>query len=76
MTEKLYGVFLPAGTPAAVRDKLEKALFQVVAQPDVKERFATQGMHGTLGAAAFKARLDKEIPYWQGMLKKLDIKAE
>ena len=74
--ENWYGVFLPAGTPAAVRDKLEKALFQVVAQPDVKERFATQGMHGTLGSAAFKARLDKEIPYWQGMLKKLDIKAE
>jgi len=74
--ENWYGVFLPAGTPAAVRDKLEKALFEVVAQPDVKERFATQGMHGTLGAAAFKARLDKEIPYWQAMLKKLDIKAE
>ena len=47
-----------------------------MAQPDVKERFATQGMHGTLGSAAFKARLEKEIPYWQAMLKKLDIKAE
>jgi len=74
--ENWYGVFLPAGTPDAVRDKLEKALFAVVAQPDVKERFATQGMHGTLGAAAFKARLAKEFPYWQAMLKKLDIKAE
>ena len=74
--ENWYAVFLPAGTPDAVRDKLEKALFAVVAQPDVKERFATQGMHGTLGAAAFKARLAKEFPYWQAMLKKLDIKAE
>ena len=73
--ENWYGVFLPAGTPDAVRDKLEQALFDVVAQPDVKERFAAQGMHGTLGSAAFKARLDKEFPYWQAMLKKLDIKA-
>ena len=74
--ENWYGVFLPAGTPAAVRDKLEKALFEVVAGPAVKERFATQGMHGTLGAAAFKARLDKEFPYWQATIEKLGIKAE
>jgi tripartite-type tricarboxylate transporter receptor subunit TctC len=74
--ENWYGVFLPAGTPDAVRDKLEKALFEVVASPEVKERFATQGMHGTLGSAAFKARLDKEFPYWAAMLKTLDIKAE
>jgi tripartite-type tricarboxylate transporter receptor subunit TctC len=73
--ENWYGVFLPAGTPADVRDKLEKALFEVVASPEVKERFAAQGMHGTLGSAAFKARLDKDFPYWQATLKKLDIKA-
>lgn len=73
--ENWYGVFLPAGAPDAVREKLEKALFDVVAQPEVKARFAAQGMHGTLGSAAFKARLDKEFPYWQAMLKRLDIKA-
>jgi tripartite-type tricarboxylate transporter receptor subunit TctC len=74
--ENWYGVFLPAGTPAAVRDKLEKALFEVVAQPAVKERFATQGMHGTLGSAGFAARLAKEFPHWQAMIQKLGIKAE
>jgi tripartite-type tricarboxylate transporter receptor subunit TctC len=74
--ENWYGVFLPAGTPAPVRDKLEKALFAVVALPVVKERFATQGMHGTLGSADFKARLAKEFPYWQATVKKLGIQAE
>jgi tripartite-type tricarboxylate transporter receptor subunit TctC len=73
--ENWYGVFLPAGTPAPVRDKLEKALFAVVALPQVKERFVTNGMHGTLGSADFKARLAKEFPYWQDTIKKLDIKA-
>ena len=48
----------------------------VVALPAVKERFATQGMHGTLGSAAFKAHLAKEFPYWQDTIKKLGIKAE
>jgi len=71
--ENWYGVFLPAGTPAPVREKLEKALFVVIAQPAVKERFATTGMHGTLGTAAFKARLEKEFPHWQGLIKKLGI---
>jgi hypothetical protein len=47
-----------------------------VAQPAVKERFATQGMHGTLGSAAFTARLAKEFSYWQATIQKLGIKAE
>ncbi len=74
--ENWYGVFLPAGTPAPVREKLEKALFAVVALPAIKERFATQGMHGTLGSVAFKTRLAKEFPYWQTTVKKLGIQAE
>jgi tripartite-type tricarboxylate transporter receptor subunit TctC len=74
--ENWYGIFLPAGTPKDVHDKLEKALFAVVAKPEVKERFATNGMHGTLGSAAFKARLAKEFPYWQDTIKKLGISVE
>ena len=74
--ENWYGVFLPVGTPAAVRDKLEKTLFEVVAQPAVKERFASQGMHGTLGSGAFQARLAKEFPYWKTTITRLGIKAE
>ena len=74
--ENWYGVFLPAGTPKDVADKLEKALFKVVEIPAVKERFAANGMHGTLGSAAFKARLAKEFPYWQDTIKKLGIAGE
>jgi len=74
--ENWYGIFLPAGTPTAARDKLEKALFAVLADPTVKERFVSNGMHGTLGAAAFKARLAKEFPYWADTIKKLGITGE
>ena len=52
--ESWYGVFLPAGTPAPIRDRLEKALLAVVATPLVKQRFAELGMHGTLGHEAFR----------------------
>jgi tripartite-type tricarboxylate transporter receptor subunit TctC len=74
--ESWYGVFLPAGTPAPIHDKLEKALFAVIALPSVKERLAASGMHGALDSAAFKARLAKDFPYWQDTIKKLGIKAE
>lgn len=74
--ENWYGIFLPAGTPPEAREKLEKALFAVLAVPSIKERLAANGMHGTLGSEAFKARLSKEFPYWQDTIKKLGITAE
>ena len=74
--ENWYGVFLPAGTPLQARDKLEKALFAVVEIPSVKERFAANGMHGTLGSKAFEARLAKEFAEWPDTIKKLGITAE
>jgi tripartite-type tricarboxylate transporter receptor subunit TctC len=74
--ESWYGVFLPAGVPPAARDTLEKALFAVLAVPSVKEKLAANGMHGTLGSEAFKARLPKDFAYWQDTIKKLGIVAE
>lgn len=74
--ENWYGVFLPAGVSKETLDKLEKALFAVISEPSVKERFAANGMHGTLGSEAFKARLSKEFAYWQGTIKKLGITAQ
>ena len=74
--ENWYGIFLPAGTPAPVRDKLEKALFAVIAMPSVKQRFADNGMHGTLGHDAFAARLTQEFATWPQTINQLGITGE
>jgi tripartite-type tricarboxylate transporter receptor subunit TctC len=74
--ENWYGVFLPAGTPAPARDKLEKALDAVAAMPSVKQRFADNGMHGTLGHDAFAARLGQDFAAWSGTIKQLGITGE
>lgn len=74
--EDWYGVFLPAGTPPQVRDKLEQALFAVIALPSIKQRFAENGMHGTLGHEAYEARLAKEFARWPQTIKTLGITAE
>ncbi len=74
--ESWYGAFLPAGTPAPIRDKLEQALFATVATPLVKQRFAERGMHGTLGHQAFEARLKQDWAQWPGTITKLGITGE
>jgi tripartite-type tricarboxylate transporter receptor subunit TctC len=74
--ENWYGVFLPAGTPAPARDKLEKALDAVAAMPPVKQRFADNGMHGALDHDAFTARLDQDFAAWSGTIKQLGITGE
>jgi tripartite-type tricarboxylate transporter receptor subunit TctC len=74
--ENWYGIFLPAGTPLPVRDKLEKALFAVIAMPSVKQRFADNGMHGTLGHDAFAARLTQEFATWPQTIGQLGITGE
>jgi tripartite-type tricarboxylate transporter receptor subunit TctC len=71
-----YGVFLPAGAPAAVRDKLEKALFAVITTPSVAQRLADNGMHGPLDHDAFAAQIDKDFATWPETIKTLGITGE
>jgi tripartite-type tricarboxylate transporter receptor subunit TctC len=74
--ENWYGVFLPAGTPPQARDKLEQALFAVIAIPAIKQRMADNGMGGRLGHEAFAERLAKEFATWPDTIHKLGITGE
>ena len=74
--ENWYGILLPADTPPQVRDKLEQALFAVIAMPSIKQRFADNGMHDTLGHDAFAARLAREFAVWPDTIKRLGITGE
>lgn len=74
--ENWYGVLAPAGTPAPVRDKLEQALLAVAAMPSIQQRFADNGLRGTLGHDAFAALLKQEFAEWPDRIKKLGITGE
>jgi tripartite-type tricarboxylate transporter receptor subunit TctC len=74
--ENWYGVLAPAGTPGAVRDKLEQALLAVVAMPSIQQRFAENGLHDPLGHAAFTALLKQEFADWPAEIQKLGITGE
>jgi tripartite-type tricarboxylate transporter receptor subunit TctC len=71
--ENWYGVFLPAGTPVAIRDKLEQALDAVVALPTIKQRLIDNGLHGMLGHDAFVAALKQQFAQWPEQIRTLGI---
>src|SRR5580704_4478188 len=74
--ENWYGVFLPAGTPPQIRDRLEQGLMAVVAMPAIAQRLADNGIRGTLGHDAFKADLAKQFAEWPDRMKTLGITGE
>jgi tripartite-type tricarboxylate transporter receptor subunit TctC len=74
--ENWYGVFLPAGTPKEVRDKLEQALLAIIATPAIKERFAQDGTHGALDHEAFAAMLTRQFAEWPERIKTLGVTGE
>jgi tripartite-type tricarboxylate transporter receptor subunit TctC len=44
VAENWWGVFLPAGTPTAIVDNYHSVLVKIMADPDLKERFAGLGV--------------------------------
>ncbi|MEO7150761.1 MAG: tripartite tricarboxylate transporter substrate binding protein, partial [Burkholderiaceae bacterium] len=52
VAENWWGVYLPAGTPKAVVDNYHAALVKVMADPDLKERFAGLGVEAMASSQA------------------------
>jgi tripartite-type tricarboxylate transporter receptor subunit TctC len=60
-----FGLVAPAGTPAPILSKLEKALADVLAMPDVKKRLTEMGALVTpLGQKPFGEFIVSEIKKW------------
>lgn len=65
-----FGVVAPAGTPAAVINRLNSAITAVLKQPDVEALLAKQGaqaVHTT--PEAFATFIDREIARWARVVK-------
>lgn len=62
------GVLAPAGTPAAIVDKLGAALLKVMAQPKVKEALVRQGsVLMPRGPKEFAAYMSTDTARWKGV---------
>ena len=72
-----YAMFVPAKTPRAVVDKLNKALNTVVAEPAIREKLLAQGAEGVGGTPeALGATVAAELPKWAKLARDANIKAD
>jgi tripartite-type tricarboxylate transporter receptor subunit TctC len=71
------GIAVPAGTPPEAIAKLSAALAKTIALPEVRERFATQGLDAASSSAEeFAAHIRSEVAKWIRVAKSANIKVE
>ncbi|WP_313696575.1 tripartite tricarboxylate transporter substrate binding protein [Achromobacter sp.] len=66
----LFGVMAPAGTPAPIVAKINKALTTALSKDDAKAQLLQQGVYAdALDVEASKARLNAEIEQWAKVIR-------
>jgi tripartite-type tricarboxylate transporter receptor subunit TctC len=72
-----WGVFAPAGVPQPILAKLEKEMVQILSQPQLKDRWASDGTVITpTSSEKLGALLKAEHQRWGEVVKKAGIKPE
>lgn len=71
------GLFVPAGTPRAIIDRLARETLEVLGRKDVVERLATIGFEvDPLGPEPFAAYLRSQLEYWGRLIRDAGIRPE
>ncbi len=71
-----FGLMAPAGTPAAIVERLHRDTVRVLALPDIRKKFDDLGLDIVGSAPAeFAALIKSEIPQWAKVIKEAGIKA-
>jgi tripartite-type tricarboxylate transporter receptor subunit TctC len=72
-----YGLLAPAATPKPIIAKLNQAVVKALATPELRERFARQGVEVEPGTQdQFSALLQKELVRWAKIIKEAKIQGE
>ena len=75
--EQWYGVVGPAGTPAAIVNKLAAEIKTIVANPDVRERFYSQGIEPVYATPEeFAVYIKGSVAKYAKVIKTLGLKVE
>ena len=76
-TDTVFGVWVPAGTPQPIIDRLANELAKILKQPDIVERYRKAGAPVIAeGPAAFKARIAREVPMYKQIVEKAGLKVQ
>lgn len=73
----IFGLVAPAGTPAAIVDKLAAAIKSIQSEPEVREALLVQGVLASATTPAEAARaIQAEFSKWDKVIKDAKIKPE
>lgn len=74
----MFGILVPAKTPAPIVEKLNAAITRVLQMPDVKEKLLQQGAYAVAPASAPEARkrLQAEVDMWAKVIADAKITLE
>ncbi len=68
------GVFAPVGTPAEIISLLNKSIHEVVAIPELKQRYADLGIEAEASTPEqLKGRLESDIRKWAAVIERANI---
>jgi len=71
------GIVAPAGTPAAIVDKLNKEIAAAMQSPEVQKQLANEGAETTyMTPAQFSDFMEKELAKWGRVVKEGSITAQ
>lgn len=72
-----FGLFAPAGTPAAIIEKLNRDVVKVLANPEIIEALRTGGLEtAPTSAAEFADRIKRDTEKWSALIQKVGISAQ
>ena len=73
----LFGILVPAGTPAAIVTRLNAEITKVLAMPETRQELLTQGAYASPSTPEqAQARVQQEIAQWAKVIKDADIKPD
>jgi tripartite-type tricarboxylate transporter receptor subunit TctC len=76
-SDTYFGLFAPAGTPAEIIARLQKEITAIANAPDVKERFATQGVEPVGGdGTALTETMRQETAKWRRVIEQAKVKLD
>ena len=72
-----WGIVVPAGTPRPIVERLNKELSAIVASPETRQRFETEGAEPlAMSPEEFRRFIAAETSKWARVVKDADIKAQ
>lgn len=77
LADEWYGLFVAAGTPAGIVDRLNADVAKIVRDPDVVKTLKTQGIEPMSGSSAeFKIMFREDIDRWTKLAKAIGLHAD